>query len=247
MSNKGAALANAIPRKTDDKKMATQPLDTILEVLHPLDQKRILDAGCGGGLLSKALSSHGATLVGIDPDASSVDLAARTAPQALFLRSGAERLPFAATTFDAAIFLNSLHHVPVDLMSEALAEAARVLRPASRLVVVEPLPEGSFFDSFKMIEDETIVRAAAQAALNAATHALPLSLESVRTLFRNELFRDLDQFVQRIVQVDARRMAVVIQKRAELEAAFFQHAKATPKGYSLDQPLRAHIFVKIAA
>jgi hypothetical protein len=48
----------------------------------------------------------------------------------------AERLPFADGTFDGAVGLNVLHHVP-DL-AQAIAELARVLRPGARFVGCEP-------------------------------------------------------------------------------------------------------------
>ena len=38
-------------------------------------------------------------------------------------------------------------------MEPALAEAARVLALAGRLVVIEPLPEGGFFELTRLVED----------------------------------------------------------------------------------------------
>jgi hypothetical protein len=48
----------------------------------------------------------------------------------------AEKLPFAAASFDGAVGLNVLHHVP-DLAA-AVSELARVLRPGARFVGCEP-------------------------------------------------------------------------------------------------------------
>jgi SAM-dependent methyltransferase len=50
-----------------------------------------------------------------------------------FVQGVAERLPFAAASFDVALFATSLDHI-VDI-DQALQEAARVLRPCGRLAV----------------------------------------------------------------------------------------------------------------
>ena len=47
-----------------------------------------------------------------------------------------EALPFADETFDAAMFIAALHHVPDPLL--ALQEAFRVLKPGGRLFAFEP-------------------------------------------------------------------------------------------------------------
>jgi ubiquinone/menaquinone biosynthesis C-methylase UbiE len=64
------------------------------------------------------------------------------------------------------IFFRSLHHVPVEAMEAALAEAARVLKPETGfLCVVEPGMDGTHFPVMRPFHDETRVRNAAQAAL----------------------------------------------------------------------------------
>ena len=45
--------------------------------------KRVLDVGCGGGILSESLATEGAHVVGIDPSSSSVEVARRHAAAAL--------------------------------------------------------------------------------------------------------------------------------------------------------------------
>jgi SAM-dependent methyltransferase len=64
--------------------------------------------------------------------------------------------------------LKSLHHVPIPLMDRALAEVARVLRPGGHLYVSEPVYEGPFNDIVRLFNDEAVVRAAAQRAVDAA-------------------------------------------------------------------------------
>ena len=70
----------------------------------------------------------------------------------------ASQLPFAEGTFDAVVLVNALHHIPCGLMIKALQEGIRVLGLGGYLIVIEPLPKGSFFEAFRAIEGETVVR-----------------------------------------------------------------------------------------
>jgi SAM-dependent methyltransferase len=99
------------------------------------------DLGCGTGLTSAALAPFVGKVIAVDE--SSAMLAAarkRLAPVAnVDLRSGhLEDLPIDAASLDAAV-LSLVMHFVVDPAS-VLAEAARVLRPGGRLLIVDMLP-----------------------------------------------------------------------------------------------------------
>jgi ubiquinone/menaquinone biosynthesis C-methylase UbiE len=214
----------------------------IVAALAPLAEKRLLDIGCGAGVLARSLSDRGAEVSGVDPNAEALALAREAVPTGAFHVAGAETLPFADDSFDGAIFLNSLHHVPESDMQRALREAARVVGPAGPIVVVEPLAAGSFFFALRPVEDETDVRTAAQETLRRSLESG--ALEQLRRVdyLRRELFEDLDQFLAHVVAVDPTRAASVAQTRPEVEAAFRRHAKTTEDGgLTLEQPMRAYV------
>lgn len=220
-------------------------MDTVsflLEVFAPVAAKRILDLGCGGGQLARALSRHGVEVTGIDAALPAIRAARAAAPDCCFEVASAERLPFRDRAFDGAVFLNSLHHLPRDSMQAALREAARVTATGGYVAVIEPLAEGSFFEAFRLIEDETEVREHAQQALSSA----PLSglLRPVRSasFTRSESFTDVDRFIDRVVAAEPERRAVIAQIRPRLEAAFRQHSWIdSERLHRLDQPLKADI------
>lgn len=95
---------------------------------------RVLDAGCGPGPTLAELTDH-SRAIGLDFSAEQLDLAAETAPEAAVVRGDTAALPFAADSFDAAVSLGVLMHLPDAVQDAAIGEFERVLRPGGRLLV----------------------------------------------------------------------------------------------------------------
>ena len=104
----------------------------------PRADATILDAGCGtGGLLRQlARARPAARLVGLDLSARALALAGPRIPACL-LAGSANRLPFAAASFDGLLSLDVLYHRAVDPVA-ALAESRRCLRPGGVAVINLP-------------------------------------------------------------------------------------------------------------
>jgi SAM-dependent methyltransferase len=145
----------------------------MLERLVPPDATDVVDIGCGGGALVRALTGLGARVTGVEISESQLAAAIGqdNGSGARYLVGRAERLPLDNSSVDIVVFMRSLHHVPQDQLGAALAEARRVIRPGGAVYVAEPLAEGSFFELTRMVDDETVVRSAAQAALTQASDA----------------------------------------------------------------------------
>jgi ubiquinone/menaquinone biosynthesis C-methylase UbiE len=220
----------------------TDAVSVIEAALAPLAGKQLLDIGCGGGVLARSLSERGARVVGLDPNTEALAVARQAVPTGTFYRAGAEAMPFEDRSFDGAIFLNSLHHVPKRAMEGALREAARVTKPAGPIVVIEPLAAGSFFFVLRTVEDETAVRTAAQEVIAEAIEGGTFKQLDRSDYLRREHFADLDEFLARVVAVKPARAAAVEEGRPEVEAAFRRYGRIAADGRTvLDQPIRAHV------
>jgi ubiquinone/menaquinone biosynthesis C-methylase UbiE len=108
-------------------------------VLPPRDALDALDIGSGTGFLSLELAARGHRVTGVDFAPSMIALAERKAAErgltVRFEQADAEQLPFAPASFDLVISRHVLWTLPHP--EAAIDEWLRVLRPGTRLVIVD--------------------------------------------------------------------------------------------------------------
>ena len=193
----------------------------MLERLVPPSGKDVVDVGCGGGALVRALSERGARVTGVEVSESQMaDAVERDDGRgARYLVGRAERLPLEDASADIVVFMRSLHHVPVASLGAGLAEARRVIRPGGAVYVAEPLAEGDFFELTRVVDDETEVRAAAQATLAEASRA---GLHRATTVDYDVplLVAGMPALRARVLAADPGRASRFDERSAELASAF---------------------------
>ena len=116
--------------------------DVMVDRLRVDPRSHVLDVGCGvGGPALRIARNTGAAVTGVNISAEQVAAATRLAGEAGlaelvdFRHGDAMDLPFPDDSFDAAIAIESIIHVPD--RHRVLAEIARTLRPGGRLVLTD--------------------------------------------------------------------------------------------------------------
>jgi ArsR family transcriptional regulator len=115
----------------------------LLEMLPAGNGRTLLDIGTGTGRILELFGARGTTCTGLDLSPAMLRVAranlARAGLADAHVRQGdMYRLPWSEPEFDAVTFHHVLHFA--DEPGRALAEAARVLKPGGRLVVVDFAP-----------------------------------------------------------------------------------------------------------
>jgi SAM-dependent methyltransferase len=106
---------------------------------------RLLDIGTGTGRILELLAPHSERSIGLDVDHEMLVLARATLGEAQLSRASVRqgdlhRPPFEAASFDVAVMHEVLHLL--DDPGEAVADAARLLRPGGRLLIADFAPHG---------------------------------------------------------------------------------------------------------
>ena len=111
----------------------------ILDALGLGRGDRLLEVGCGGGLLLREALATGAEATGLDHSDEMVELARERAPGAEVVLGRAEKLPFGDDEFSAVAM--SVVFFFFDDPVGVLTECRRVLRPGGRIAVYTTGPE----------------------------------------------------------------------------------------------------------
>ena len=104
--------------------------------------RRVLDAGCGTGRLSRHLTYAGCSVDGLDLSQGMLAMARQEHPGFACAVGSLTALPFRDDSFDGVLLWYSLIHLPPDERPCALAETARVLRPGGAVLIGAQSGEG---------------------------------------------------------------------------------------------------------
>ena len=228
----------------------TPPLiDDELELLAglvPLAGLDIVELGCGAAALArKLLERHPdchVTGFEVDERQHAKNLASPT-PGLRFRAGGAESIDCPDASFDLALMLKSLHHVPQGSMARALDEVARVLRPGAHLYVSEPVYGGAFNEVVRLFNDEREARAAAQSALDAALQSGRWSQAAQRRFDMPVAFSDFADFEQRLMRPTFADHRIDDAILAATRAAFEAHRG--PMGVRFVRPMHVRLLQRL--
>jgi SAM-dependent methyltransferase len=95
----------------------------------------VADLGCGPGQIGAYLADHGCRTLGVDLSIGMVRSARKYHPDCAFHVGDLRALPVADGVLDAVVCFYAVIHLPRQQVPTSLAEMARVLKPAGRLLL----------------------------------------------------------------------------------------------------------------
>lgn len=227
------------------QKTLVNEVNLLLDTL-PLSGARIVELGCGKAEKTRSLAATGLPqeIVALEVDARqhAKNLQIADLPGVRFAQGGAEAIPAADASVDIVLMFKSLHHVPLALMDQALAEIARVLRPGGLAWISEPVYDGNLNEVFRLFHDERLVREAAFAAVCRAVERGPLRLRQQLFFDTRSHFDDFAAFDARMIQVTHSDHRLSPELYAAVREKF--DSFMTPAGATFLTPQRVDLLVR---
>ena len=179
--------------------------DEIYENKLSLDNKQILELGCGKAYLTRKIATAGVgrTMLAMEVDKiqHEKNLQINDLPNVTFKMAGGENIPEEDESVDVVFMFKSLHHVSLDKMDDTLKEIHRVLKPDGLAYISEPVFDGDFNEVIRLFHDEEIVR---KAAFNAIKKAVDNGLFDLKEeIFFNapRHYKSFEDFENRLIKV----------------------------------------------
>lgn len=150
----------------------TQTIEEIylVETLN-LNNKTILELGCGNATMTKKIASNGfdRKIIACEVDEIQHKKNLEEKIENIeFILTGAENLPLEDESIDFILMFKSFHHIPKEYMKKALDEIKRVLKPNALAYISEPLYQGHQNELVSIFHDEKEVRIQAFEAIKNA-------------------------------------------------------------------------------
>ncbi len=101
---------------------------------------KVLDAGCGTGIITKLIAPHVGSIIGLDISDDMLAFAKQnTLPNESYVTGDMLHLPFGEGEFDKVSARMVLHHL-MDQVQEGVNECHRVLKAGGEIIVSEGIP-----------------------------------------------------------------------------------------------------------
>lgn len=218
----------------------------ILDQVLSFDNKKILELGCGKAEITRLIATQGmgrsVTATEVDTIQHRKNLQIDDLPNVDFILAGSQNLPLEDNSFDIILLFKSLHHVPVEMMDEALNEITRVLKTNGMVYISEPVFAGDFNEILRLFHDEEIVRKAAFDTVVKTVDKGDLRL--VKEIFFNtaRVYKNFSEFEELIINVTHNDHHLSNHLMKQVEDRFNQHM--TDFGAKFLTPIRVDLLTK---
>ena len=220
--------------------------DEIYEKKLSLDNKHILELGCGKAYLTRKIATTGVgrkiLAMEVDKIQHEKNLQINDLPNVTFKMAGGESIPVEDESIDVVFMFKSLHHVSLDKMDDTLKEIHRVLKPDGLAYISEPVFDGDFNEVIRLFHDEEIVR-------NAAFNAIKKAVDNGLFKLKEEIFfnaprhyKNFEDFENRLIKVTHTDHQLADEVLEKVKQQFSKHM--TKNGADFLTPGRVDILQK---
>lgn len=203
------------------------PETEIYHRLLSLDNKHILELGCGSAEITRDIATSGVgrkiTALEVDEIAYEKTRQIKDLPNVTFGLAGAQDIPLEDEVVDVVFMFKSLHHVPLELMGQSMQEIRRVLKPGGLLYISEPVFAGDFNEILRLFHDESAVREAAFSTVEKAVDDGLFTLVE-ETFFNSPMsFASFEDFENKVLKVTHTNHALDDALYQEVKQRFEQY------------------------
>jgi SAM-dependent methyltransferase len=109
---------------------------------------RLLDVGCGTGVLAGRLADRGYEVVGVDPSEGMLEIMRAQRPGVEAVQASGAALPLESDGFDLVLTVAALHHVAEpEAVRKTLGEMTRVSKPSGRILIWDHNPRNPYWSN----------------------------------------------------------------------------------------------------
>lgn len=126
------------PAKYEDAHYEVKRLNTLKKLIPTGGRKKAVDIGSGPGVITRMLAERGWVVTSIDTEPQNLDRAKAWAEQTIHGDANSVLSTYSPESFDFAVALEIIEHLPVEEGGRMLANIRRVLKPGGRLLLSTP-------------------------------------------------------------------------------------------------------------
>lgn len=134
-------------------------LSKLLKQIPDINDKKVLEVGCGVGRWANLIISIGAEYIGVDISPEMVKIAKKNNPTGNFYVIDGECLPFPDNCFDLVFSVTVLQHIPYNKKEKIIQEMCRITKKGGYIIIIEDIcfkKQDKSFNLFPLSPDEWI-------------------------------------------------------------------------------------------
>lgn len=211
-----------------------------------LNNKVILELGCGAASMTQKIASTGFDRKVIAYEVDSIQHEKNIKlklDNVEFVLCGAQDIQLEDASVDAIFMFKSFHHIPKELMTTALEEVNRVLKPGGLAYISEPLFQGQQNELIAMFHDEEQVRIEAFEAIKDFVEQDKIKLFKEMFFYQESSYKNFADFKNKHMNLSYNDDNISKTLEGEIKEKYLSFSNKDESAYFL-KPFRVDILQK---